>query len=234
MFALVLFHDRAPGTDPAVTPAGLAALRAHLAAVPGLAEALIHTPAQARDTYTDDGAAPPLGMQLHFARLEDLEAAAGRAGALQALPTLLPALAGTVATAQAFWRRTWPVPDPEVRPDPGAHPCSFVVHYPGPAEDFNAWLDHYLTGHPPLFQRFPGIRAIEILTRVDWVNHLPYAKADHMQRNRVMFDSPAALTAALRSPVRHALRADYHTFPPFAGGNAHYPMWTETVRPRGR
>lgn len=114
---------------------------------------------------------------------------------------------------------------------PGALPCSYVVHYPGPAADFNAWLDHYITGHPPLFQRFPGIRGIEILTRVDWGSNLPMPKANHMQRIRVVFDSPAALTAALQSPVRHELRADFHTFPLFEGGNAHYPMWTDTVRP---
>jgi hypothetical protein len=53
-----------------------------------------------------------------------------------------------------------------------------------------------------------------------------------MQRNRVMFDSPEALTAALQSPVRHELRADFHTFPPFEGGNFHYPMWTDTIRPQ--
>jgi hypothetical protein len=67
------------------------------------------------------------------------------------------------------------------------------------------------------------------LTRVDWVSHLPMRKVNHMQRNRVMFDSPEALTAALQSPVRHELRADFHTFPPFEGGNFHYPMWTESV-----
>lgn len=227
-FALVLFHEGAGGPVP---PAEMEALRAVLARVPALDDALIFTPATASDLYVDDGAAPPLGMQLHFGRLEHLEAAAGRDGALQALGTALPSLAETRATAQAFWRREYPVDDPTLRTPPGALPCSYVVHYPGPASDLNAWLDHYMTGHPPLFRRFPGIRAIEILTRVDWVSHLPYARADHMQRNRVMFDSAEALTAALQSPVRHQLRADFHSFPPFEGGNAHFPMWTEQLRP---
>ncbi|KPQ05583.1 MAG: hypothetical protein HLUCCA12_14425 [Rhodobacteraceae bacterium HLUCCA12] len=226
-FALVLSHE-----GPEVVPADeLAALRSVLADVPALEEALIFTPATATDLYVDDGAAPPLVVQLHFGRLERLEAAAGRKGALQALSSALPSQAGARATAQAFWRREYPVDDNVLQTPPGALPCSYVVHYPGPARDLNAWLDHYMTGHPPLFRRFPGIRGIEILTRVDWVSHLPHAKADHMQRNRVMFDGPEALTAALQSPVRHELRADFHSFPPFEGGNAHYPMWTEHLRP---
>lgn len=224
-FALVLFYEGA-GTVP---PPELATLRKVLASVPALQEALIFTPAKASDLYTDDGAAPPLGVQLHFNRLEELEAAAGKGGALQGLG--LPSLAGARATAQAFWRREYPVDDAVLRTAPGTLPCSYVVHYPGPASDLNAWLDHYMIGHPPLFRRFPGIRAIEILTRVDWVSHLPHACANHMQRNRVMFDSAEALTDALQSPVRHELRADFHSFPPFEGGNAHYPMWTEQLRP---
>lgn len=224
MFALVLFHDPAPGI--AVPEAELGLLRSALMQVPRLYEAMIYTPATARDAYVEDGVPPPLGIQLHFARLEDLEAACTPDGALASLLARMPSLAGTRATAQAFWRRTWPVPDPQ-----GPAACSFVVHYPGPAQDMNAWLAHYIAGHPPLFQRFPGIRGIEILTRVDWVSGLPHEKVHHMQRNRVVFDSPDALTEALQSPVRHELRADFHTFPPFEGGNFHYPMWTQTLRP---
>ena len=213
MFALVLFSEPGGVADP---PAPAA-----LSAVPGMAEGLIFTPAAAKDSYVDDGAPPPLGMQLHFPTLEGLEAACAPGGAVAGL---LPD--GVAMTAQAFWRRTWAVPDPE-----GPGECSYVVHYPGPAEDLNAWLAHYIAGHPPLFQRFPGIRGIEILTRVDWVSGLPCPKAHHMQRNRVVFDSPAALAEALASPVRHELRADFHTFPPFEGGNFHYPMHTRQVRP---
>lgn len=228
-FTLVLFYAPAPGV--AVAASDMAALRTLLAGLPGLRQGLIFTPANASDLYVDDGASPPLGLQLMFDRLEDLEAVAARDGALQGLTAVLPALAGVPATVQAFWRRSWSVPDPQLQLAEGALPCSYVVHYPGPAADPNAWHDHYLTGHPPLFQRFPGIRAIEILTPVDWVSHLPQTKVSHLQRNRVTFDSPDALTAALQSPIRHELRADYHSFPAYEGGNFHYPMWTETVSP---
>lgn len=222
MFALALFHHAA---GQAVPDAELAALHSVLSGVPGMVEGLVFTPSAARDAYVDDGAPPALGLQMHFATLEALEGAAGRNGALQGVRGALPSLAGALCDAQAFWRRTWAVPEPRQ----ARRMCSYVVHYPGPAEDQNAWLDHYITGHPPLFQRFPGIRGIEILTPVDWVSHLPHRKVHHMQRNRVTFDSPEALTAALQSPVRHELRADFDTFPPFKGGNEHHPMWVDHI-----
>lgn len=226
-FSLVLFYDAQ--SAPSLGADEVAALRAVLAAIPGAVEAMIFTPAVASDAFVDDGAAPPLGLQLQFPTLETLEAACTPASPLAKLGDVVASLSQDAATVQAFWRRSWGVDEPALQTAPGALPCSYVVHYPGPAQDLNAWLDHYIAGHPPLFQRLPGIRAIEILTRVDWVSHLPMRKVNHMQRNRVMFDSPEALTAALQSPVRHELRADFHTFPPFEGGNFHYPMWTEMV-----
>ncbi|MFN3937233.1 MAG: hypothetical protein ACK4KW_06615 [Gemmobacter sp.] len=221
MFALVVMFQGAGPADPTEVEA----LAARLGQTPAMRTALIFTPATARDIYVDDGAAPPLGLQLLFDRLEELEGAAAHlADALAAVTSLR----GTLPDAQAFWRRTFPVDDPVPR---GERPCSYVVHYPGPAADPDAWHAHYIAGHPPLFRRFPGIRAIEILTPVDWICRLPARKVRHMQRNRVMFDSPEALTAALQSSVRHELRADFHSFPAFEGGNFHYPMITRQVVP---
>lgn len=228
-FALVLFHDATPGTAPRLSEGELGLLRERLRRVPGVGEVLIYTPARAQDLYVDDGASPPLGIQLHFDDLTKLEVAAQAGGVLASLPALLPSLAQTRQSAQAFWRRDWPVADTGGAMPAGGRRCAYVVHYPGPAEDPNAWHDHYMTSHPPLFQKFPAIRAIEILTPVDWVSHLPHDKVHHLQRNRVTFDTPEALTAALQSPVRHELRADFHRFPAFEGGNFHYPMWVETL-----
>jgi hypothetical protein len=53
-----------------------------------------------------------------------------------------------------------------------------------------------------------------------------------MQRNKVVFDSVAALTAALNSPVRDEMRADYKQFPPFSSDNAHFPVATREIRPK--
>lgn len=227
-FALVLFHEAPEGPTPQVTEAEMARLRTALRGIAGLAEGLIFTPASASDSLIAAETPPPLGLQLHFDGLESLEAAALADGVLAGLPGLLPTLRGTAANVQAFWRRTWSVNEPN---QAAGRQCSYVVHYPGPAQDPNDWHDHYIKGHVPLFQRFPGIRGVEILTGVEWVSHLPQQKVFHMQRNRVTFDSPMALTAALQSPVRHELRADFHTFPPFQGGNFHYPMWVETLHP---
>ena len=41
-------------------------------------------------------------------------------------------------------------------------------HYVGQAEDLNVWNDYYLNHHPQVMARFPGIREIEVCTRVDW------------------------------------------------------------------
>ncbi len=51
-----------------------------------------------------------------------------------------------------------------------------------------------------------------------------------MQRNKTVFDSADAMNAAMASPVRAALRSDFHKFPEFSGGTDHYPFRTVTVR----
>jgi hypothetical protein len=197
---------------------------------PRLIKGLVYTPAVTRDPYLDDGPSPPLGLQLYFADVADLEAALGADGHLQALaaPGALPSLAGARVEQQAMLARDFAVPDARAT---ATLPCSYLVHYPGTADDLNQWLAYYIAHHPPLMARFPGIRGIEICTRIDWCGFLPWRRVDHMQRNKVVFDSAEALTAALNSPVRHEMRADFHKFPPFQGGSLHYPMATETVLP---
>ena len=193
-------------------------------ATPGLTAARLYTPERAHDPYLDDGAPPPLVLQLYLETIEALEAAVGAGGHLQALAARLPR-----ATHQAMVARDFRVPDPTFRTAPGALPCTYLVHYPGPAEDLNAWLSHYIAHHPPIMARFPGIREIEICTRLDWCDALPWRRVDAMQRNKVVFDDAAALTAALSSPVRHEMRADFARFPAYRGGNLHYPMATRVL-----
>ena len=128
--------------------------------------------------------------------------------------------------------RRFPVPDPEFRTPPDEKPCTYLVAYEGAADDLPAWLAHYIDDHPPIMARFPGIRQIEIYTCIDWCGGLPCPRIAHMQRNKVVFDSPAALTAALNSPVRHEMRAAFHRFPSFTGPITHFPMQTVTVLPK--
>jgi hypothetical protein len=157
--------------------------------------------------------------------------ALGRRGHLQALaaPGTLPSLAAAEVSQQAMLARSFPVPDPTFRSAPGAPHCTYLVSYEGEAQDLNAWLDHYIVNHPPIMTRFPGIREIEVCTRLDWRGFLPWPRADHMLRNKVAFDSSAALSAALASPVRHQMREDYESFPAFTGPVSHYPMATVAI-----
>ncbi|WP_102224819.1 hypothetical protein [Acidimangrovimonas sediminis] len=214
-----------------IAEAELAALRACLAGLKGLDRGHLYTPSVASDRYNDDGAPPVFGFQLYFDDIADMEAALREGGALQSFVTGggLASLDGTEASHQAMLARPFAVPDPQP-PVPGA--CSYLVHYPGPAEDLSAWLGHYVAHHPPLMVRFPGLRQLEILTRLDWIDAMPWPRVAHMQRNRILFDSPDALTAALQSPVREEMRGDYNVFPAYEGGNKHFPMLTEVVRPR--
>ncbi len=216
---------RGPAID-AATEARLADL---LAQTPGAGEILIHTSASTHDPYLDDGPPPTLALQVYFDDIAALEAACAKAGHLQALQAALPGL--TSASQQAMLARAFPVPDATFRTPPGAKPCTYLVAYEGQAENLNAWLDYYIASHPPIMARFPAIRQIEICTRIDWITHLPFPAISHMQRNKVVFDDQTALTAALNSPTRHEMRADFAHFPPFTGPTSHYPMHTRMVGP---
>jgi hypothetical protein len=107
--------------------------------------------------------------------------------------------------------------------------CTYLVSYEGEADDLNAWHAHYLERHTRQMAMFPGIRELEVYTRLDWVSRLPWPRVNFMQRNKVAFDSAAALDRALNSPVRHQMRADFKTFPRFSGPNTHYAMATRLL-----
>jgi hypothetical protein len=203
-------------------------------ATPRLLKALLFTPESAHDPYLKDQ--PPLfGAQLYFTDIAALEAALAPTGHLQELTSSrdFPGLVGADITQQAMVTRSFAVPDPRFRTKPGERPCTYLVAYEGTAENLPLWLSHYIAHHVPVMARFPGIRELEVYTRLDWCGFLPWRRVDCMQRNKVVFDDAAALTAALNSPVRHEMRADFRKFPPFTGGNSHYPMATLTVTPTG-
>jgi hypothetical protein len=199
-----------------------------VATTPHLSRALIYTPVTAEDPYLNDQSPPALAAQLYFTDIEPLEAALARNGHLQAL-TALPSLAGASASQQAMLARSYPVPD--VAPQRGKKRCSYLVSYEGAAENLNAWLDHYIANHPQIMARFPGIREIEVCTRIDWRGFLPWPRSNSMLRNKVVFDDAAALSAALASPVRHEMREDYKSFPPFTGPVLHDPMVSVEIVP---
>jgi uncharacterized protein (TIGR02118 family) len=199
--------------------------------IPDLRRGLVFTPDKAPDPFVEYPPPPMLAFQLYFDAIAPLEAAAGRTGALQALTAAgaLPSVDKGAAAQQAMLARPYAVPDPVFRTPAGGFPCSDIIHYPGRAEDLNAWLGFYFESHVPLMRRLPGIRELELYTRIDWVSALPWPKAEHMQRNKVVFDSADAATAALESPIRAEMRADFLSFPKFTEGNRHNPMATREI-----
>jgi uncharacterized protein (TIGR02118 family) len=217
---------RDTGSPPPLDPASLDAIAAALRHIPGLRQGLVMN-RPTRETahpFPDNEPSPALVLQLQFDTIEALESAVAADGPLRPLSHAHGA--DRVVTQQAMLTRRYPVPDPVLRIPAGALPCSYLVQYPGPAADLNAWNGHYNRHHPPLMAKFPGVRAIEIYTRIDWVDGLGWAREDMMQRNKLLFDSPQALTASLRSPVLQEMRADFNRFPPFSGGNVHYVLET--------
>jgi hypothetical protein len=206
-------------------------ISAILCKTPYLLKALLHTPAVVHGPFSDDGYPPQLVLQLYFSDLPQLEAAIGPKGHLRALAAhgRFPSLAGALVTQQAMVTRCFPTPSPPAHGRLDESRCSYLVHYPGHAEDLNAWLSYYLSHHPQLMRNLPGIREVEVYTRLDWCDAMPWKRVYSMQRNKVVFDSPSALSAALDSPALHAMRDDFRKFPLFAGGNVHYAMITSTI-----
>ena len=169
-----------------------------------------YTPSKASDPYLDDGAPPSTVVQLYFDSLCSLDEFSKKHESLN-------------CAAQAMAVRTFGVPEP------GVGKCTYLVAYEGPAEDENAWHAHYLAHHPPIMAKLPGIRELEVYTPLQWLCPPGWKRLSAMQRNKVAFDSPEALTGALNSPVRHEMRADYAQLPRFSGKVTHFAMRTEVL-----
>lgn len=227
----VTAHQSTDGTTPATTvdAAALAAIAATLAQLPGLIGADVCTPAGI-ETYHKDGGVPALTLRLDFDRLADLEVQLLPAGLLARLAesALWRSQNFVDVTHQAMYRREFLALDELSAP---VSMSTYQVHYPGAAEDLNAWLAYYLNHHPQIMRDYPGVRRVEVFTRLDWYQHMPWRRVDYMQRNMLTFDDTEALSRALESPVRARMRADHGNFPPYAGGAIHYPMRMQRIRP---
>ncbi|WP_376878076.1 hypothetical protein [Albirhodobacter sp. R86504] len=225
------FHDTTH-PDTCVTEPELARLAARLAQTPDLTCGRVYTPWLSEGVYHKDGPAPQLQIQLYYASITALEAAISSNGSLQFLtdPATLPSLRNASVTEQAMLNRDFShgLPPP---PSQTSY-CSYLVHYPGPAQDMNRWHQHYLAGHIPVMRRFPEIRGVEVASRLDWCSSLPWRRVHYMQRNKVVFDDIDALNAATSSPVMQDMRADLSHFPPYDGGNKHFAMKTLDIKPR--
>ena len=199
-------------------------------ASPGAARALLHVPDQVRDPFLDDGKAPMRVVQVYFDSVAALEAAALEArAAADAEAMHVHRFSVPETWQQAMQVHRFPVPKPwEQAP---RRYCTYLVGYEGPADDEAAWLAYYLEHHPPLMAKLPGIRELEIYTPLEWRCPCHLRRVRHLQRNKVAFDSAAALAAALDSPVRREMRADFARFPPYRGRVTHYAMSSEVLAP---
>lgn len=192
---------------------------------PGLTSLDLYTPERAaQDPYLHDGAPPLAMLQAGFRTLESLEAflATPEFRATMIAPSPAPPDKVT-AVHDAMEQRFYPVAG-ETTAGPLKAPISYVVRYQRPAENEAAFVEHYVSHHPQIQARFPGIRSIMCYVPIQWRDPTPIAPASYLLGNEVVFDSVEALDASLNSPVRHELREDFKTFPKFSGRNTHYAM----------
>lgn len=223
---LIVGHGDGDHTDADAFPRAAGDAWSALRAVRGLTRLVVHRPVALAADRADPVARPPSPgcvLQCYFAELDALEAMLAPAGAAHACVARWQA-AGRRVVQQVMAVRRIALTGPAA----AARSCTYLVSYDGEAADPNAWLAHYLDHHPPLMAQLPGIRAIEIYTRVDYRTALPVPRADAMQRNKVVFDDADALACALASPVRLQMREDFDALPPFTGATPHFPMASES------
>lgn len=190
--------------------------------LPGLTAFDLYVSAAGRpkDPMVNDGSGPLFLMMLEFSSLAALEQAVRSknfAAPFSTLPT------GLDLSADAMERRSYPVSG-ETEAKPLSAPFSYSVRYHRPAEDEVRFVDFYLTNHPPLLARLPGVRNVICYLPVRGINPAGLPSADYMLGNEVVFDTIEAFNAAMASEQRHELRADFVRFPRFTGANTHYPM----------
>ena len=221
-------------TNPVATSSSLAFVQS-LRGIASLTQLTVHRAGgRVQDPAIAHGAGPDWVLQLYFDDLLALEAALAPGASLDCAlrGSDVPALQRLRWSQQVMAVRRyalatiWPQQDEATR-----RACTYFVSYEGQAADNEAWLAHYLRHHPPLMKKLPGLRALEVYSRVDCQSGLDMPKSRALQRNLVMFDSLRALNEALNSPVRHELRADYESFPPFEGTSPHGAMESEIHAP---
>jgi uncharacterized protein (TIGR02118 family) len=224
-FLLVHCDDTHSAVDPTLLEAAARDIRGP---IPGLTRFVIHLPAALPNSdplSKTHASSPCCVLQWYFDDLGWLEIALQANGAMHRIVDRITNAAEVNLTfaQQAMAVRPFATPNPGDA-DPRAERCTYLVSYEGEAEDFNAWLSHYITHHPPLMAQLPGIRELEIYTRLDFRSGLTMPRATAMQRNKVVFDTPAALAAALASPIRAHMKQDFNAFPPYSGPTPHFPM----------
>ncbi len=106
---------------------------------------------------------------------------------------------------------------------------SYFVRYDGQADDPQAFYDYYRDRHGEILGRFDGINGLILHRPVDWTDPFPVNKGASGLLAQMIFESEAALTAALKSSAREEARQDFQNFPSFDGQVIHQAMKAEKV-----
>ncbi|MEZ5889158.1 MAG: EthD family reductase [Xanthobacteraceae bacterium] len=214
--AFAAAHTEAAAAPHQVSPH----LARHWSELPDLLTLDIYTPAAdpVHDPYIDDGPAPLHLAMLAFASLDALDRAAHHPAFAAGLSAI-----ETVVSCTAMRRSDHPTAG-ETTAAMLAAPFSYVVRYHRPAADEALFVRHYIETHPPLLGHLPAIRNVMCYLPLLWRGPTAHPSADYLIGNEVVFDHRDAFNAAMKSPVRHELRAHYHTFPAHSGRNTHFAM----------
>jgi hypothetical protein len=114
--------------------------------------------------------------------------------------------------------------------------CTYLIEYPGEAENLEAWLEYFDNAHAPILTRLPGVRQVtSFRPAVLPAARVPWLLDRMMQRNKIVFDDKTALEDALQSPVIGEVRADGKKFPRYSSAPRRTAMYTRlaqsTTRP---
>ncbi len=106
---------------------------------------------------------------------------------------------------------------------------SYFVRYRGTSPDPVRFNDYYETKHAPILRQFSDIQSLILHRPVKWVDPYPVRPGGTMLLAQMVFDSSAALDAALQSDARQRARDDFQNFPSFEGDVAHEAMVAKVV-----
>lgn len=106
---------------------------------------------------------------------------------------------------------------------------SYFIRYRGSAADPSAFLAHYRETHAAILREFPHIRSLVLHTPAKAHDPYPVRSGSTALLAQMIFDSGAALDAALKSDARTRARHDFARFPSFDGEITHEALAGEVM-----
>lgn len=191
--------------------------------LPGILHADIYLPtAGGADPFVVPAAGPLIAAIVHVRTEDDLRTAIASV-AFERWLAQRPA--GLTLTATPMSGNAYAVDGPRAELRRTAY--RYVVRYHGSREAAASFADHYERTHPPLLAKLPRIRAIECYRPLGALRAPHCEPADYLIGNEVEFDSAEDFNAAMISPARVALRADFDALPRVFRGHTHFAMRRE-------